>query len=94
MKLIGRTKGIGKIYHQVAVDCDSSFGFARLYLSKKAKTFCGFLENAALPLYRDLNILLHRVLTDKGKVYLREGPEETLSLSIPGQSALIGDGNS
>ncbi|MEW6189503.1 MAG: helix-turn-helix domain-containing protein [Actinomycetota bacterium] len=44
VKLVGRIKGIGKIYHQVAVDCDSSFGFAKLYLSKKAPPLVTSLE--------------------------------------------------
>ena len=41
-----------------------------------SKTSCDFLENAALPVYRSLNIPLHRVFTDNGKAYLRESPEE------------------
>ncbi|MDI6822176.1 MAG: IS481 family transposase [Actinomycetota bacterium] len=69
VKLVGRIKGIGKIYHQVAVDCDSSFGFAKLYLSKKAKTSCDFLESSVLPIYEAFSIPLLRVLTDNGKEY-------------------------
>lgn len=68
-KLVGVIKGIGKIYHQVGVDCDSSFGFAKLYLSKRAPTACDFLEKAVLPVYRALYIPLHRVLTDNGREY-------------------------
>jgi hypothetical protein len=59
-KLVGVIKGIGKIYHQVAVDCDSSFGFAKLYRSKKAPTSCNLLEGRAIPFYRALNIPLHK----------------------------------
>lgn len=68
-KLVGVIKGIGKIYHQVAVDCHSSFGFAKVYLSKKAPTSCDLIENRVLPFYQALDIPLRRVLTDNGREY-------------------------
>jgi transposase InsO family protein len=66
---VGVIKGIGKIYHQVAVDCHCSFGFAKLYTSKRAPTSCNLMENRVLPFYRALNIPLRRVLTDNGREY-------------------------
>lgn len=66
---MGVIKGIGKIYHQVAIDCHSSFGFAKVYRSKKAPTSCDLIENRVLPFYRTLNIPLYRMLTDNGKEY-------------------------
>jgi len=68
-KLVGIVKGIGKIYHQVAVDCHSSFGFAKLYLSKKAPTACDLLETRVLPTYRSFGISIRRILTDNGREY-------------------------
>jgi len=68
-KLVGVIKGIGKIYHQVAVDCHSSFGFAKLYLSKKAPTACDLLTTRVLPTYRSFGIPLRRILTDNGREY-------------------------
>lgn len=68
-KLVGIIKGVGKIYHQVAVDCNSSFGFAKLYSSKKAPTAVALIEEVVLPTYRGLSLPLHRVLTDNGREY-------------------------
>lgn len=69
VKLVGVIKGIGKIYHQVGVDCDSSFGFAKLYLSKKSKSSVDFIKNTVLPKYLAFSIPLLRVLTDNGREY-------------------------
>lgn len=68
-KLVGVIKGIGKIYHQVAVDCNSSFGFAKLYCSKKAPTAVNLLEKSVLPTCKSLSIPVRRILTDNGREY-------------------------
>lgn len=69
VKLVGRIRGIGRIYHQVGVDCDSSFGFAKLYTRKGAETGVDLLERRILPIFSSLGIPLHRVLTDNGREY-------------------------
>jgi len=42
---IGGLKGIGRIYHQVACDCFSSFGAAKVYDNKTTKVSTYFVEN-------------------------------------------------
>ena len=36
---IGCLKGIGRIYHQIAFDCFSSFGAAKIYANKTCRYF-------------------------------------------------------
>jgi|GEM_PF-7077384 len=42
---LGYIKGIGRIYHQVAGDCFSSFSAAQIYPDKTAKSSSDFVEN-------------------------------------------------
>jgi len=42
---IGCLKGIGRIYPQVACDCFSSFGAAKVYDNKTTKVSTDFVEN-------------------------------------------------
>ena len=64
---IGCLKGIGRIYHQVACDCFSSFGAARIYANKTADTSCDFVENHITNKFTPIKIV--RILTDCGTEY-------------------------
>jgi len=60
---VGTIKGIGRIYQIAAVDTFSNFGWAKVYISKCARSACDFL------LYLKNNTLgryISRVLTDNG----------------------------
>lgn len=64
---IGCLKGIGRIYHQVACDCFSSFGAAKIYANKTANTSCDFIENHLSKKFAPVKI--ERILTDCGTEY-------------------------
>jgi len=64
---IGCLKGIGRIYHQVACDCFSSFGAAKIYANKTADTSCDFVENHLIKKFAGVRI--ERLLTDCGTEY-------------------------
>ena len=64
---IGCLKGIGRIYHQVACDCFSSFGAAKIYMNKTADTSCDFIENHLIKKFAPVKI--ERILTDCGTEY-------------------------
>ena len=64
---IGCLKGIGRIYHQIACDCFSSFGAAKIYTSKTADTACDFIENHLIKKFAPVKI--ERILTDCGTEY-------------------------
>lgn len=64
---IGCLKGIGRIYHQVACDCFSSFGAAKIYTNKTADTSCDFVENHLVKKFTPVK--MERILTDCGTEY-------------------------
>jgi len=66
---VGTIKGLGRIYQQTGMDAYSNFGFAKIYLDKKAISAKDFLKTKVLPVYKGFNIPLDRILTDNGKEY-------------------------
>jgi len=65
--LIGRLKGIGRIYHYLAVDIASSYAVAKLYTARTAANACDFLENHLLE--KSCHVGVHRLLQDNGTEY-------------------------
>jgi len=64
---IGCLKGIGRIYHQVACDCFSSFGAAKIYDNKTTDASTDFVENHLVKKFAPVKI--ERILTDCGTEY-------------------------
>ena len=62
--LVGRLKGVGKVYHHLAVDLASSFGVARLYSARNADNACDFLRHHRVAKAKNLGI--HCSLQDNG----------------------------
>lgn len=62
--LIGRIKGVGPIYHYLAVDLASGFLIVALYAARRARWACHFLEHHLVPKARGLGV--HRLLLDNG----------------------------
>ena len=72
---VGTIKGSGRIYQQTGMDAYSNFGFAKVYLDKKAISAKDFLKTKVLPVYKRFNIPLDRILTDNGKEYTTHWPK-------------------
>ena len=66
---IGYIKGVGRLYHQTAIDTYSNVGFAKLYLEKTYLTAADFLNDRVLPFYDGHGVRVLRVLTDYGTEY-------------------------
>jgi transposase InsO family protein len=64
---IGCLKGIGRIYHQLACDCFSSFGAAKVYDNKTTNTSTDFVESHLIKKFAPVKI--ERILTDCGTEY-------------------------
>lgn len=62
--LVGRLKGVGIIYHHLAVDIASSYGIAKLYPARSAENACDFLQNHLRLKAKNLGI--HACLQDNG----------------------------
>jgi len=62
--LVGRIKGIGAVYHNLAVDLASSYAVVKLYTARNAHNACDFVEHHLVPKAKNLGI--HRLLQDNG----------------------------
>jgi transposase InsO family protein len=62
--LIGCLKGIGLIYHHLAVDLASSYGVVTIYTARTAENACNFLRNHLVPKAKNLGV--HRLVQDNG----------------------------
>ena len=71
--LVGRIKGVGKVYMQSAVDCYNSFGFAKLSVSKKPLHSVALLHERVLPFYDEygLKIKIGGIIDGQWKRVLR-----------------------
>ncbi len=66
---VGTLKGVGRIYQQTFIDTYSKVGFAKLYDRKTPVTAADLLNDRVLPFFAQHEILLNRVLTDRGTEY-------------------------
>lgn len=72
---VGRVKGLGeakvpkKLFLQSVVDVHCSFAFAKLYLTKSARTAADLLQDRVFPFYQQQGLKVERLLTDNGKEY-------------------------
>lgn len=66
---VGRLKGVGRIYLQAVVDTYGSFGFGKLYTSKRPETAVDILYDMVLPFYEECQLKIEALLTDNGTEY-------------------------
>jgi len=66
---VGTIKGVGRVYAQTFVDANTSWGAAKLYLSKLPMTAVDLLHDRVLPVYEAAGISLERLLTDNGREF-------------------------
>jgi len=69
---VGCLKNVGRIYQLTGCDCFSSFGWAKLYLSKTVKSAIDFLETDLIP--KAGNVVIQSVLHDNGKEFTTHWP--------------------
>jgi hypothetical protein len=66
---VGKIKDIGHIYSQVFIDTYSRVVIAKLYTEKTSITAADLLNDRVVPWFDMHEILLHRILTDRGTEY-------------------------
>jgi transposase InsO family protein len=66
---VGYIKGIGKLYHQAAIDTHSNIGFAKLYSDKTSISACDLMNDRVLPFFDEYMMIVLRALTDNGREY-------------------------
>ena len=66
---VGTLKGVGRIYQQTFIDTYSKVAFGKLYDRKTPITAADLLNDRVLPFFEEHDIVLSRVLTDRGTEY-------------------------
>jgi transposase InsO family protein len=80
---VGTLKGVGRIYQQTFIDTYSKVSFAKLYDRKTPVTAADLLNDRVLPFFEDHEVVLSRVLTDRGTEYCgSDGHEYELYLAV------------
>lgn len=80
---VGTLKGVGRIYQQTFIDTYSKVAFAKLYDRKNPVTAADLLNDRVLPFFEEYEIVLSRVLTDRGTEYCgTDGHEYELYLAV------------
>jgi hypothetical protein len=74
---------VGRIYQQTFIDTYSKVAFAKLYDRKTPITAADLLNDRVLPFFEEHEIVLSRVLTDRGTEYCgTDGHEYELYLAV------------
>jgi hypothetical protein len=74
---------VGRIYQQTFIDTYSKVAFGKLYDRKTPITAADLLNDRVLPFFEENEIVLSRVLTDRGTEYCgTDGHEYELYLAV------------
>ena len=66
---VGTLKGVGRVYQQTAIDTYAKVAFAKLYDRKTPITAADLLNDRVIPFFDEHEIVVNRVLTDRGTEY-------------------------
>lgn len=66
---VGNLKGVGRIYQQTFIDTYSKIVFAKLYTTKTPITAADALNDKVLPFFKEHELPMLRILTDRGTEY-------------------------
>ena len=66
---VGTLKGVGRMYQQTAIDTYAKVAFAKLYDRKTPLTSADLLNDRVVPFFEGQNLVVSRVLTDRGTEY-------------------------
>jgi transposase InsO family protein len=66
---VGTLKGVGRIYQQTFIDTYCKVAFGKLYDRKTSLTAADLLNDRVVPFFEEHDVVLSRVLTDRGTEY-------------------------
>ena len=66
---VGTLKGVGRIYQQTFLDTYTKLAFAKLYDRKTPLVAADLLNDRVIPFFDEHEVMLQRVLTDRGTEY-------------------------
>jgi transposase InsO family protein len=67
--MVGSLKGVGRIYLQTVIDCNSRYAWGRLYTNKMPVTAVHVLNEDVLPFFEKHNAVITTVLSDNGREF-------------------------
>ena len=79
---VGTLKGVGRIYQQTFVDTYSKIAFAKLYTTKTPITAADILNDKVLPFFKEKELPLLRILTDRGTEYCGRAEQHDYQLYL------------
>jgi transposase InsO family protein len=80
---VGTLKGVGRIYEQTFIDTYSKVSFAKLYDRNTPIAAADLLNDRVIPFFEEHEVVLSRVLTDRGTEYCgTDGHEYELYLAV------------
>ena len=79
---VGTLKGVGRIYQQTFVDTYSKIAFAKLYTTKTPITAADMLNDKVLPFFKEQELPLLRILTDRGTEYCGRAEQHDYQLYL------------
>ena len=79
---MGVMKGVGRIYQQTFIDTYSKVGFAKLYDRKTPICAAELLNDRVIPFFDEHEVLLLRILTDRGTEYCGNPERHELYLAV------------
>ena len=74
--MLGRFEGIGDIYQQTYIDVYSGFALVKLYDQKDSRVAADMLNNMVLPWFKAHNVVIQKVMTDRGREYIGTGKQK------------------
>ena len=75
-------KGVGRIYQQTYVDTYSKVAHAKLYTTKTPTTAVDILNDKVLPFYKEHDLPVLRILTDRGTEYCGRADKHEFQLFL------------
>jgi transposase InsO family protein len=79
---VGTLKGVGRVYQQTAIDTYAKVAFAKLYDRKTPLTAADLMNDRVVPFFDEHEIVVSRVLTDRGTEYCGKAESHEYELYI------------
>jgi len=74
---LGSVEGIGHVYQQTYIDFYSGLALVKLYDRKDSDVAADMLDSTVLPWFKDHQVTIEKVMTDRGREYVGTGKHKT-----------------
>ncbi|MEP6983980.1 MAG: Ig-like domain repeat protein [Chloroflexota bacterium] len=74
---VGSVDGISDVYQQTYIDVYSGLALVKLYDKKDGRVAADMLNSTVLPWFKDHQVTIEKVMTDRGREYIGTGKQKT-----------------